>query len=112
MSFLSESWLDQTFDDSNLTMSGQHQVDPRRDSQKGNHGRLLVLRKTSYALNCKAVNPAPQDDKLCGISLFVQNCNFLCSFFHLPNQKSAFEVNRDALGSVPHSLWTALEQFL
>ena len=102
LAFLSESWLDETFDDSHMTLFGQYQVVARQDRKKGNHGVVLVLQKVSSALDCNAINIAPQIGFCCPIGLNVPDRTVVFILVYVPPRNSRFEVSRDAHGSSDH----------
>ena len=111
--FLTETWLDTTLENSDLSAGGSFSVIGRQDRIQGQHGGTLILQNTSNTSCAEFLgNPVISNVDFCNSALIkVDDRLVLFILVYLSPQGSQYEVTTTCLASVLHHGSTFLLNF-
>ena len=111
--FLTETWLDTTLENSDLSAGVSFSVVGRQDRIQGRHGGNLILQNTSSTCAEFLGNPVISDVDFCTSALIkVDDRLVLFILVYLPPQGSQYEVTTTSLASVLHHGLTFMLSFI
>ena len=109
LTLITETWLDQTFDDNVASLFGQYTVIGRGDRCNGPHGGVIALKRvSSSSINFSKI---PLDDCFEFACMFVLNSRnvspILLLLVYLPPSSSRFSVSANELSACIDSLFNS-----
>ena len=109
LTFITETWLDHTFDDNVASLFGQYTVIGRRDRCNGPHGGVIALKRVSSSINFSKIPLDDCFDFACAFVLNSRNVSpILLLLVYLPPSSSRYSVSANELSACIDSLLNSL----